>query len=396
MEIVAARPDFNPAAFNVARSRVYYELEDYSKALEELEKETTACTEEQANSSLADKLNLQGLIYERMSDKQEYTKNKKLLQKALELHEKVRRMSNNEKAIYWESTIHAAGINFNLGNEEIGKRMCNEILKECRKNRIRSSAISLIACNHIKNFCFDDAEKVFDQYGEKSLKRVIGYAKVAIARYDFDNAYKLLTSINTIDEDIRYSKNYLMAQLMFRKNAYKEFLKYYQLIILSKNGDRNSNILSDIKKMLFMLEVSNNLPLTQKPRSYYENQIVSYDEDLAIENNIQYRINADDKEIFSPNTDIEKLYSDVKDYLHKERSLCDGIYDKYIVDMSEIGEIKDNLRFVTVVCLADTKNILKIYPSNQYVGMFVGEETVKPVQKTRLSAIDKFYKKYGM
>ena len=64
--------------------------------------------------------------------------------------------------------------------------------------------------------------------------------------------------------------------------------------------------------------------------------------------------------------------------------------------MSEIGEIKDNLRFVTVVCVANTKDILKIYPSNNYVGIFVSSDTVKPMQKTRLSAVDKFKKKYGL
>ncbi len=396
MATVAPRPDFNPLSFNVARARIYYGLKDYSKALEELEVETTSVTPEVDNVALADKYNLQGLIYEKIAKNKDYRESKELYQKALELQEKARRMLSKEKVTYWDATKEIAVISYALGNEDVGKRMCNEILDECRNKRIRCAIISLIANNNIKNVRFEEAEKIYDQYGDESLRRVLGYAKVSMARYDFKNVDKLLSGISTIDKDIMYSKNYIMAQLMFRKNDYEGFLKYYSAIIISDDSDKNNSITSDIRKMLLMLQTTNNIPITNYVRSYYEKQIVSYDEEAAIANNIEYRIQFDEKESFNPNTDIRKLYSDVKDYLHKDRCLCDGVYDKYIVDMSEIGEIKDNLRFVTVVCLANTKNIVKIYPSNQYVGIFVEPTSVQPVQKTRLTAMEKFNKKYGL
>ncbi len=396
LELVKPREDYNPEIFNVTRARILYESDKCYEALEELDRKTTTTDREYAlKKAEAQKCNMHGLICEKLAEKETPKKKQELQKEALDWFKKVRQTISSDHLVYWDSLLHTAILTYDFGNDTESRRICGEILKKCTNERIASSTISFLASDRIKNFDFDEAEKEYDKHTNE-IRKALGYAKVSLARYDFKNAHKILSSIQTLNEDLMFAKNCLMAQVMFRKNDYSEFLKYYQLATFAKPANKSKGSIAELNRMLMILETVNNLPVTREVRTYYEKQIVSYDETTAIEHTIYAKDTEAEKENFGSNIDIEKLYSDVKDYLDKDRSLCDGIYDKYIVDMSKIGEIKDNLRFVTVVCLANTKKIIKIYPSNHYVGIFVEPTSVQPVQKTRLSAMDKFKKKYGM
>ena len=289
-----------------------------------------------------------------------------------------------------------AGVYYQLGFDEQALSLCDEIIKTCEKPTILLGAKLIYANNYLRRCNLKAAKEAYDKCLSE-VERKIGYAKIELAKYNFEGALEILNSIDTKDENALYNMHTSYAQIMFRFNKYDEFMEYYNKIMGSKQIDKHLDSLVDIKRMRLLLEVKNNLPLKEKNMKYADKQIVNYNTTRAINHIIDRHIDQEYSENFSRSSNIGKLYYHIIENLDKfsNQKFCDTLYDKYIVNLQEIGYEEENVRFVTVVCIADTYNIITMYPSNRYTGVFGEEEPKEKIKQKRLTAKEKFEMKYG-
>lgn len=387
LEILEPKDGNNSMALNVARAYIYYPDGNWEQVLTELNRPVKADdSKEKDGTAYANRYFLEGLVLQKQNQ----------LEDSIPLYKKALTCVDNKKSMYWDTEYQLASVYYQLGYDELMISICEEIIKTCAKPTIVAGARILYANNYVRRCNLDAAKKMYDTL-ESDIEKSIGYAKIEIANYNFDKALEILNGIDTDDENRIYNINVQYAMIMYRHNKYDEFMKYYDKIINSKYNNNHTDSYIDIMRMRLSLELKNNLPPLAKKLKYCDKQILAYDEQRAIYHIIEKHVDKKD-ESFDNGSDIRSLYYHISENLDnpKNKMFCDGLYDKYIVNLQETGYEEKNVRFVTVVCLADTYNIITMYPTNRYTGVFNNEPAVKPVQKTRLSAIDKFNKKYGL
>lgn len=359
--------NFNSPAFNVSRAYIHYYDGEYEEALEALKRPISGDVRKDSRSTI-DILYIKGLIKEK--------ENK--IEEALELYNQIFKQSDDKMSVYWDARYQAANIYYKQGNEDRAVKLCDEIIDKCRKYRDHVGACDLLATIYINRNEFDKAREVYERCIMPDFKS-IGFARMAIVKGDFYNARHYLKDTDHLEFEKSFTRDYYYAVMAFRNGNYEEFKQYYDNCSRIINDD-TVEYLKNLYKMLVSLETKNRMEHNHS-LTYENYQIMNYDPILTLEHM---------KEV-NEIEDIKDIYNIVADHL--ENPIIEGIYDKYIVDLKKIG-YSDTKRHVEVLCLADTKNIVDIHKASEYIP---GEDfKVKPVQKTKLSAIDKFNKKYGM
>lgn len=194
--------------------------------------------------------------------------------------------------------------------------------------------------------------------------------RIAIFNNDYQKAYELLPEV--IEEAKQYKVDYY-------EGVYpsKIFLEKH-LNILDENIDINE-------------------------LSYTEQQIISYDEQKALEHIKKHQEEDENKivhTLFEPELDLEELFYFVQNNLDSTKSYCRLITDNYIF---EYPEVKNRLekanylyKFLHVVTIKDTENIITIYPFflNKKIEEVIPLEEVKTKVKIP-TQIEKFNNRYN-
>ena len=357
----------NLTPFNVSRAYIHYYEGEYDKALESLSLAVIKPAYKESRSEF-DKIYIQALIKEKENKVDE----------ALELYNRILKQSNNTMSVYWDTRYQTARIYYNRLEEEKAIRICEDIISSCRKYRDYVCATNLLATIYIYRNDLDKAKEVYEKCAMENPKRV-GQARIAILNGNYDEALEKLKSVDEVEYEKAFLRDYYQAVILFKKGEYDAFKELYDKCVKVKTDDTLEYI-QELDKMLLTLTIERSLPhnfgLT------YENyQIMNYDPILTLEHM------QESNEI----EDIKEIYSMIADYL--ENPINEGVYDKYIIELKKIG-YSDTRRNICVTCIAGTKNIIDIHKSSDYVP----DKNFKvntPV-KQKLSPIDKFNKKYGM
>ena len=281
-------------------------------------------------------------------------------------------------SIYWDARYQSAKIYHSQGKEDRVVQICEEIINTCKKYRDYTGACDLLATIYINRNEIDKAKEVYNKSIMPEYKN-IGLARMSILNRDYDNAFHYLSTTKDLEYDKAFIRDYYYAVIMYRYGNYKQFKHFYNSCMRTRNDD-TVEYAHNLNEMLVSLKFKTERECDYTV-SYNIMQMLNYDPTLAI----KHMKETTDVE------DVEKLYDILPEHL--ENPIVDGAYDKYIVDLKKIG-YSNTSRHVLVTCLADTKNIIDIKKASEYIP---GEDfKVAPVQKKRLSALDKFNKKYGL
>ena len=94
---------------------------------------------------------------------------------------------------------------------------------------------------------------------------------------------------------------------------------------------------------------------------YSVNQLLDYDEYMAIEHILEGHTNSDEKTTFNQNIDVYKIFNDVQKLLTKEYKFNKLHFnDWYFIPYENIGSQGE--KYLEVVTLPHTKNIITMYP----------------------------------
>lgn len=229
----------------------------------------------------------------------------------------------------------------------------------------------------------DKARKYFNSlindYGDTAA--ILELAKLEIENGNFKlgekRLYKLINDKKNIDNS-EYAINLLIVAYL-KNNQYTKLVK-----LIEKNNFnikyRESLLLSKELNIFFKA------PYKNIPFSYNMNQIVDYDEYMAIEHIIDRHNGNDDLSgtIFNHDIDIYKLFVDIKKELTNENKnntlVLNDIYTVYYPNIGVNGE--NYLRIVTV---HNTKNILSMYPIKNKNDIFYvdDEDEIKENKKIK-------------
>lgn len=362
---------YNTMSFNVARSHIYVGEGDLEKALSALDEETSIKKEDEIRAYAEMKF-MRGLIAEKNNSYDE----------ALDYYKEAMKETNNKTSIYWDSLYQSANINYKLKREDRAIPMCEEIIKTCSKVSNLIGTYDLLSDIYINRNDMTRAREVYKD-AKLSDMEIIGNAKIDIVEQKYNEALKKLNTIDFKKTDKHFLIYYLYALLMFRLDKYNYFIKYKNLFLGANKDSKASIYVPKIYKMALLFKKRLNLDITNHMDTYDDAQILNYDSENTI-------CHIKEKGEFN---NVEKLYDYVSTHL-TGNFICDGPYDKYLIDLKDIG-YSENHKVVNVLCLANTINIIDITEGSYYCVLEDIKSNEKPKQK-RLSAIDKFNKKYGM
>ena len=193
---------------------------------------------------------------------------------------------------------------------------------------------------------------------------------------------------------------FLQIKLLIVQKRYEEsydlYTKYYDIL---KENLRESLAL----EMFLRKKIGLPMPNVQKEYSYKINQIIEYDEALAIEHINRHKYNSDSKEcVFCEDFPIEELYYKLRNMLPiEEKKLFSNILNAYVIKYDKCGYCDGKIvNYIRVVTLLDSNDIITMFPiySNNdvpFIDFTPEKEPEKPFVK-RMNQIDKFNKKYGL
>ena len=145
-----------------------------------------------------------------------------------------------------------------------------------------------------------------------------------------------------------------------------------------------------------MLDIIHNTPIEQNniKYSYMEKQIINYSKDAAIKHiKTHHGTNAKISK-FDDDIIIDELIDKVKDSLDENNKLSYEVFDKYIVNLNNIGYDCSNPINIFVLTIPNTKRIVNMYPFYTDVDT-VNNENSQAKHVKRLSQIEKFNMKYN-
>ena len=192
------------------------------------------------------------------------------------------------------------------------------------------------------------------------------YAMFELGKFEFSqgnielakNYFEDLLNSTFYDKDIYVVVIISLVKLSIKQNNYFNAFKYFTYL-----KDYKFNYILKMQLELLKLYIMKELNIffekeTKIRVSYNNNQVVDYDEFVAIEHIIDGH-----KEEFSNGIDLYKLFNDIKSKLteeYKYRNLSTN--DIYHIPYENIGEGCHILRVVT---LPNSKDILTMFPLNQ-------------------------------
>ncbi|MBP3635863.1 MAG: hypothetical protein J6J17_05385 [Bacilli bacterium] len=179
------------------------------------------------------------------------------------------------------------------------------------------------------------------------------------------------------------------------KLAYDYLVKLDSTIILSK---KNEDRLAILRRYIYpelvdIFKEDDNL-------EYYLKQIVEYDESSAREY-IKNFSKTNKNYVFNSNIDLDDLFNKAKKIIENEDCTCYDLFDKYIVHVPFESKAKNiNTNYITIITNLNTKDIVCIYPSENYNKNVIQynieqKDNKLTLEYKRESQIDKFNKRYN-
>lgn len=259
----------------------------------------------------------------------------------------------------------------------------------------------------IGNYCekINELELAQKMYSKVAIFRnsyycfaLFGLSRLAVKNGNLDLARDYLNDIIYI-HDYHYNSAIIQAaELEVYNYNYNEAKK-----ILTKI-DENQPLMNqkELDRIKLIVDARlNNIDISSVEDEYGV-FLVNYNEAAVIQHIRKYikGFSKDKPNVFYENTDIKKLMIEVRKKLNEKCIEAVSTVVNYKIYYPNIGENNGQvLNYLTVITTLDSKNIISMYPVNEYgeeENIMNNEEPVKQKQIKRMSQIDKFNKKYNL
>lgn len=185
-----------------------------------------------------------------------------------------------------------------------------------------------------------------------------------------------------------------LALCYFRKGEYDN-LEYF-MKNADKPKDNGTNALVYYHLKVFLTKLKNK-PIDESNFIYSSRQIYNYDENLAIDHVKRHHLKElQFKSKFKEGTDIDGLFKQIKEVIKDKKPYIDQFFDRYILPYDDIGFDfnGETINQLVVITNPGTDEIITMYP-NGGTENSLNEEIRKPKVIKKVSAVDKFRKRYG-
>jgi tetratricopeptide (TPR) repeat protein len=243
----------------------------------------------------------------------------------------------------------------------------------------------------------DEALKLYKEAYDSNLLGIKSIAAYKLADFYYTNKDLANSSMYLKDSFDSKSPFYnnakvLLLSLYIRTKDYAKAKDMLKLIARRKLTAKDK-LTYDRSTIILRLHAGEKLTLDGH-FNYTEKQLISYDPTNAKEHIHKHSSTTDandpETSIFNPNVDTDKLFATIKPYLKEENRYFDNLFDCYMVDYPNASIYGQGKNCVRVITLANTKNIITMYPGSK---PNIEDKVTKEIKQE--SAIDKFCKKYG-
>lgn len=208
----------------------------------------------------------------------------------------------------------------------------------------------------------------------------------------YEESIKMFDSVDKKDKKVYQELMYRKIINLIKLNRLQDA---YDILDEATNADYNDRYSMKLILIRVYLEKYLNFESTVKINTYTAKQIQNYDKNLALEHIKLHEIDVEEKEvhtIFSDNINVDELYDYCMLNINDDNYYKNTLFDTYILPYDNVGYDGDkSINFVKVVTITNTKQILSIYPYDNYSL----NQIEKPKNK-KISRIDKFNQKYGI
>ena len=386
---------FNNKFLNMKRSKIFFKMGNYGRAIKALEQEECNDYNYHVNENFDDKFIDQEECY--IKGHAFYKLNK--LNQALFYLSKAN--SNKNMSIYYKANMDIVRIYILRMQLDDAINLCEDCIRQAMSDYYKNIFQELLGKCYLKKNDYEKAKEKYEGIDISDELRKINLGNLELLKGNFDKAEEYFSIIdveNIIVKD-NYQNLYKLLLIKYRLKKYDEAL--YIIDILEQNLDKY-----EIKQMQFELDriklyiyVKQNKEFDKEVEMYSSKQIISYDKNEAINHIVDHHYVNVKTSKFNDNIDIEKLFNEASSLMDKEKIIYDSMFDKYIVKYPNIGTNKnnENIHQLCILTLPDTNDIITMYPCDGTESIYnleELEETTKPKVK-RLSQIEKFNKKYG-
>lgn len=229
---------------------------------------------------------------------------------------------------------------------------------------------------------------------KKQLSRIFTYEK------DYEQSKLLLESL---DEERVFKK---LIALYIKLNDEEKLFEFYNKYYSEENKVNLKYLNSNY--YLVQMYLKNKFDESYIPNlnelGYFERQLISYDEELAINHIKQnHYLNDIGKSMFSEEIDIDFLFKQVKEYIKEnidKSSLKGPTVDSYLFYYPSCGIKKEggNSNYFEVCTFTNTDNILTMYPNNYLKNKDICYLKEKEEEKTFIkvkSGLERFQSRYS-
>jgi len=377
--------NFNNYDLNIARSKVYLKKNDILSALKALDQEVYSNEGIDSNKYNRSKdyiFHLKSILLHRLGRNED----------ALECALKAIKNTSSSRKTYYDMCLNIANLYFITYNISNAIQILKSVINHCSDKEAVCSAYASMQYMYIRSGNYKAIEDLKMQCDDEYTRCMLDIQQL-YSEYKFEEALEI---INSLKPDIQTM--YYKLLILYRLGKKDEFMALYEEYKKMPDYDPYKTSSFDIKKAERYF--SGDIIIDEKS-SYLDRQFVDYSRDVAINQIVIRHVdnlnNVNENAIkydFSSDTDVNKLYDEVQSKLDSSYKICDDTDDKYFVPVDDVkNKNGEQVKYVAVVCFADTKNIITIYPYYYY------EPEVKiNIDKTknkRLSNMDKFKNKFG-
>ena len=291
------------------------------------------------------------------------------------------------------------------------KKIARKMLLELDNSRYENKVILELGRLDMFEKNYANAEKLFKTLIDTEEEEYALYQLAVLEgrQQRYANAYKLYENLLETSQ-----REYALKKLIFLDIREKDYDVAYDHFQEINNQSIKEHLIDTMFYLKYQLGILGN---ADGCKSYYCMQVINYDEKRAIEHIMNHLYENKDKRKhtqFDTNVDINELFNEVKVKLQYEKVTSFQLNDYYLLDCDYPIGTADGIKTtkIKVVTLPNTKQIITMYPvvsSDKYdnrsynfddideVDLEETTEIEKPAvkQKTRLSQIEKFNKRYG-
>lgn len=217
---------------------------------------------------------------------------------------------------------------------------------------------------------------------------------ILFAKGDFEQAEKLYLDSLTTYGEIHEAGYFKLIALYIKQNRLDE-AEMLLNNLLEKFPEKKHDLSFIIA--IRAIQSKRGIKLPTDSMVYVEKQIIDYNKSAALAHiRARHIDDCDNKTKFRSDIDLNELYSYVQQQMTEDSKINEDIMDVYSIDYQNIGE--DNgqpIHHIRVVTIPNTKNILTMYPSEEYFLPRKCDYKQQDETPKQMSRVDKFNARFA-